>query len=66
MLAAGKKASLGAALGHGLWSFFRTYVIQRGFMDGREGLILAISNAEGTYYRYLKLMYLLESQDLKK
>ena len=25
------------------------------FLDGRMGLILAISNAEGTYYRYLKL-----------
>ena len=66
MLAAGKKASLGSALRHGLWSFLRTYVIQRGFLDGREGFILAVSNAEGTYYRYLKLMYLRQSQALKK
>ena len=48
------------AIGHGLWAFFRTYVLQRGFLDGREGFILAVSNAEGTYYRYLKLMYLNE------
>jgi glycosyltransferase involved in cell wall biosynthesis len=51
----GKKASVGQALGHGLWAFFRTYVLRLGFMDGRRGLLLAISNAEGTYYRYLKL-----------
>ena len=51
----GKKASLGKALGHGLWAFFRTYILRFGFLDGRMGLVLAISNAEGTYYRYLKL-----------
>lgn len=50
-----KKASLGKALGHGLWAFFRTYILRLGFLDGRMGLVLAISNAEGTYYRYLKL-----------
>ena len=51
----GKKASIGQAIGHGLWAFFRTYVLRRGFLDGRMGLLLAISNAEGTYYRYLKV-----------
>ena len=51
----GKKASLGKAFGHGFWAFFRTYILRLGFLDGRMGLILAISNAEGTYYRYLKL-----------
>ena len=51
----GKKASLGTAIGHGAWAFFCTYVLRRGFLDGRMGLVLAISNAQGTYYRYLKL-----------
>lgn len=50
-----KKASISTALSHALWAFFRTYVLRRGFLDGRMGLVLAISNAEGTYYRYLKL-----------
>ena len=53
--AQGKNATLGKALGHGVWAFFRTYVLRLGFLDGRLGLVLAISNAEGTYYRYLKL-----------
>ena len=51
----GKKVSISQAIGHGLWAFFRTYVLRRGFLDGRMGLLLAISNAEGTYYRYLKV-----------
>ena len=50
-----KKASLGKALSRGLWAFFRTYILRLGFLDGKMGLVLAISNAEGTYYRYLKL-----------
>jgi len=58
MHARGKRGSLGAAILHGGWAFFRTYVLQAGFLDGRHGFMLAVSNAEGTYYRYLKLMQL--------
>jgi glycosyltransferase involved in cell wall biosynthesis len=54
----GRKASLAGALWHGAWTFFRTYVLRAGFLDGREGFMLAVSNAEGAYYRYLKLMLL--------
>ena len=42
----------------GIWAFIRGYILKLGFLDGREGLMLAIANAEETYYRYLKLMYL--------
>ena len=54
----GRKASLSGAVLRGLWSFVRTYFLRAGFLDGREGFMLAVSNAEGTYYRYLKLMLL--------
>ncbi len=54
----GKTASPGKALVRGVWAFFRTYILRLGFMDGSMGLVLAISNAEGTYYRYLKLWLL--------
>lgn len=54
----GKKGGLFTAITHGLWAFLRGYVLRFGFLDGKEGFLLAISNAEGTYYRYLKLMYL--------
>jgi glycosyltransferase involved in cell wall biosynthesis len=54
----GVQGSLAKALGHGWWAFLRTYVLKLGFLDGRLGLALAISNAEGTYYRYMKLWLL--------
>jgi glycosyltransferase involved in cell wall biosynthesis len=59
--AQGRRAGLGTAISHGLWTFLRTYLFKLGFLDGREGFMLAVSNAEGSYYRYLKLMHLGES-----
>ena len=47
--------SLAGALGHGLWAFLRSYLVKRGFLDGRLGFVLAVYIAEGTYYRYLKM-----------
>jgi glycosyltransferase involved in cell wall biosynthesis len=57
LLSQGRRASLGTAIFHGAWTFFRSYILRAGFLDGREGFILAVSNAEGSYYKYLKLMY---------
>jgi len=50
----GESSSISRAVTHGLWSFFYSYIMRRGFLDGREGFMLAVSNAEGTYYRHLK------------
>jgi glycosyltransferase involved in cell wall biosynthesis len=57
-----RTASLKKAVGHALWAFFRSYFLRAGFLDGREGFMLAVSTAEGTYYRYLKLMLLPEKK----
>lgn len=54
----GKDSSLSLAVTKGLFAFFRTYVLRAGFLDGREGFMLAVSNAEATYYRQVKLMLL--------
>ncbi len=56
--ARGRRGGIGRALLHGMWSFLRGYVLRRGFLDGRLGFALALSNAHGTYYRYLKLWLL--------
>jgi hypothetical protein len=58
MHAQGRRATLAGAVMRGMWSFLRTYVLKLGFLDGREGFLLAVSNAEGTYYRYVKLLLL--------
>jgi hypothetical protein len=54
----GKKARLILALLKGLWRFIKTYFIKLSILNGEEGLMLAISNAEGTYYKYIKLRQL--------
>ncbi len=54
----GARSSFAGALVRGLWAFVRTYVLRRGFLDGRMGLVVALSVAETTYYKYLKLWIL--------
>ena len=54
----GKKSYLSTAILKGLWAFTRTYFLRLGFLDGRMGFVLAVSNAEATYYKYLKLFIL--------
>ena len=53
----GKKSSVKKALFRAFWSFFRGYIIRGGFLDGCEGFLLAASNAECVFYRYVKLSY---------
>ncbi len=54
----GESCGIWKAVIYGMWAFFKGYVIRLGFLDGKEGFMLAVSNAEGIYYRYLKLMLL--------
>ncbi len=54
IVAAGRRVSFMTGIGHGLYSFLRTYVLRAGFLDGAEGFLLAVANAEGSYYRYMK------------
>ncbi|MDD1610430.1 MAG: hypothetical protein LUO95_07450 [Methylococcaceae bacterium] len=51
----GVRSSLPKAIMKGLWTFIRTYFLKAAFLDGQQGLMLAISNAEGAYYKYVKL-----------
>jgi len=51
----GVKSSVSKAVLKGAWTFWRTYVFRRGFLDGSHGLMLAIYSSETTYYKYLKL-----------
>lgn len=51
----GVRSSLRKAIMKGVWTFIRTYFLKAAFLDGQQGLMLAISNAEGAYYKYVKL-----------
>jgi hypothetical protein len=57
----GKRSSVCEAFWHAVWAFIRTYFLRLGFLDGRQGLALAISNAEGSYYKYVKIWLLEEA-----
>jgi glycosyltransferase involved in cell wall biosynthesis len=61
----GRSAGIATAVGHGVWAFLKTYLLRRGFLDGREGFMLSVSNAEGAYYKYVKLM-LMASKSSKR
>jgi glycosyltransferase involved in cell wall biosynthesis len=54
LVASGKSASILKGVTHGTFAFLRTYVLRFGFLDGAAGFLLAVANAEGTYYRYVK------------
>lgn len=58
MFARGKRASLGGAILRGFWTFVRIYLLRRGFLDGREGFLLAVAAGIGNFYRYAKLAQL--------
>jgi glycosyltransferase involved in cell wall biosynthesis len=56
------KSSLFKTFLHSWWAFLKTYFFKCGFLDGKTGLLLAISNAQYTYYKYLKLSLLYQNK----
>jgi hypothetical protein len=55
---AGKKAGLLTPYIHYLWGFFRSYIINRGFLDGRNGYLICSMYAKSTFSKYKKLRLL--------
>lgn len=51
----GKKGSLGSAFVHGVGCFLRMYLFRRGFLDGRQGLLLALLSAHSTFVKHADL-----------
>ena len=54
-----KKTSIFTALAHGFFAFFKIYFLKAGFLDGKEGFILAKLSS---YYNFLKHIKLWERQ----
>lgn len=51
---------------NGLYSFFRTYILKRGFLDGYAGLIIAFSHMATNFYKYIKLYEMNREQKSKR
>ncbi len=53
-----RSSSLLKAIAHGLFAFFKSYLLKRGIFLGQEGFIISLYNAHTAYYKYLKLQEL--------
>lgn len=51
----GRKASAWTAISHALFTLLQTYFLRLGFLDGAAGLMVAVSNGVGVFYRYMML-----------
>lgn len=54
MVEAGRRVTFLSGLGHGLFAFFRSYILRGGFLDGADGFLIAVITAETSYYPYMK------------
>ncbi|MBN2782163.1 MAG: glycosyltransferase family 2 protein [Campylobacterales bacterium] len=53
---AGKKSSSPTkAFFNGIYSFIKTYIFKRGFLDGYVGLVISFSHMVTNFYKYIKL-----------
>ena len=50
-----RKSSFGRALASGLFSFFKSYLLQKGIFLGKEGFLISLYNGNTAFYKYLKL-----------
>jgi (heptosyl)LPS beta-1,4-glucosyltransferase len=50
----GETSSPSKAFLHGIATFIKMYVVRRGFLDGREGFLLAYVSAVSVTFKYLK------------
>jgi glycosyltransferase involved in cell wall biosynthesis len=54
MAARGVRGSAWSAVSHGCWTFVQVYGLKRGFLDGFDGLVIALLNAGGAFMKYAK------------
>ena len=50
-----KNGSFEKALMHALFALLKSYIFKGGVLDGKEGLIISLYNANTAFYKYLKL-----------
>lgn len=53
--ARGKKASLSQGMIHALGCFLKMYLLKRGFLDGKQGFLIAVLSAHSTFVKYADL-----------
>ena len=51
----GQKAFWWSSITHGLWMFMSTYFFKMGFLEGFDGFMISLMNAQGSFMKYAKL-----------
>lgn len=51
-----QSTSIWKAIFHGWFAFFKSYILKKGFLGGREGFIISAYNGHTAYYKYLKVI----------
>ena len=54
----GRRANGISPVYHGIGMFLKIYFVERGFLDGIDGLVTALTKAGGSFFKYAKLLEL--------
>lgn len=58
----GKKTNTLKAISSSSFAFIRHYILRRGFLDGRTGLLISVIQAQYTFNKYMLLMHMHEEK----
>lgn len=61
--ARGKTTNLFTGILHGIGCFIKMYLIHAGFLDGRQGFLLALLSAHSTFAKYANLWILTKTKN---
>lgn len=53
---ANRKTNALAPVLHGVGMFLKAFLLKRGFLDGFDGMVIALTKAGGAYFKYAKLL----------
>jgi len=59
----GRRSSIWGAIVRAELTFFQDYVLRLGFLDGRQGLVLSVTDAVNKFFKYAKLSELNRQKD---
>lgn len=54
----GKRANIFTPIVHSIPMFLKIYILKKGFLEGLDGLVLALLKAGGSFFKYAKLLEL--------
>ena len=61
----GKSSSLFKGILHGVGCFIKMYLLKAGFLDGKQGFLLALLSAHSTFVKYADLWIRTKTSDVK-